>query len=56
MTLPDTNITSLADSEHAYSTEAPDTNVTPPEHRSMDGADAGRKVKVEVAAKAGKQR
>src|SRR4051794_13297177 len=55
MTLPDTNMSNLADSGYAYSTEAPDTNVTPPEHRPMDGADAGRKVKVEGATKAGKQ-
>src|SRR4051794_1498653 len=56
MSLPDTNISSLTDSEIAYSSEAPGINVTSPEHRPMDGADAGRKVKVEGAAKASKQK
>src|SRR4051812_31402886 len=45
MTPPDTNITSLADSEHAYSTEAPDINVTSagsPDKRAMTGAERAR--------------
>src|SRR3954453_22575985 len=54
MTLPDTNMSNLADSEHAYSPEGTGLNVTPPEHRPMDGADAGQKVKAEAGAKANK--
>jgi len=60
MTLPDTNITSLADSEHAYSTEASDEKVTstgrPMTPGLTDSADAGRKVKAEGGARASKQR
>src|SRR3954454_19027004 len=55
MTFPDTNISSLADGEHAYSTEAPGINVTSPEHRPMDGTGTGQKVKAEAGAKASKQ-
>jgi hypothetical protein len=56
MTLPDTNITSLADSEHAYSTEASDEKVTstgrPMTPGLTDSAEAGQKVKAEAGGKA----
>src|SRR3954465_4604106 len=45
MTPPDTNVSNLADSEHAYSTEAPDINVTSaasPDKRAMTGAERAR--------------
>jgi hypothetical protein len=39
MTLPDTNISGFADSEHACSTEAPGINVTSDGKRAMTGAE-----------------
>src|SRR3954470_12178116 len=45
MTVPDTNISSLVDGEHAYDTETPDVNVTSPgspDKRAMTNAERVR--------------
>src|SRR6185312_6303236 len=42
MTLPDTNISGFADSEHACSTETPGINVTSDGKRAMTGAERVR--------------